>query len=54
MKLNTIKPGRKLKQFLKIKPHRDKIELFKTNLTNLFSQINETESEEFHKNIILD
>lgn len=40
------------KAYLKVKPTRLQIETFKKNITNLFDQIKENESEEFHKNII--
>ena len=40
------------KAYLKVKPNRTQIESFKKNITNLFDQIKESESEEFHKNII--
>ena len=40
------------KAYLKVKPNRTQIETFKKNIANLFDQIKETESEEFHKNII--
>ena len=40
------------KAYLKVKPNRSQIETFKKNITNLFDQIKESESEEFHKNII--
>lgn len=40
------------KAFLKVKPNRTQIETFKKNITSLYDQINESESEEFHKNII--
>jgi hypothetical protein len=40
------------KAYLKVKPNRTQIEAFKKNITNLFDQIKESESEEFHKNII--
>jgi adenine-specific DNA-methyltransferase len=40
------------KAYLKVKPNRTQIETFKRNITNLFDQIKESESEEFHKNII--
>ena len=40
------------KAFLKVKPNRSQIETFRENITYLFDQINESESEEFHKNII--
>ncbi|PSB34254.1 class I SAM-dependent DNA methyltransferase [Chlorogloea sp. CCALA 695] len=42
------------KAFLKVKPIRENIETFKTNLVKLIDQINETESEEFHKNLVAD
>src|SRR5450759_609679 len=40
------------KAYLKIRPNRTRIEVFKKNITALFDQIKESESEEFHKNII--
>ena len=40
------------KAYLKVKPNRTQIETFKMNIINLFDQIKEFESEEFHKNII--
>jgi adenine-specific DNA-methyltransferase len=40
------------KAYLKVKPNRTQIETFKKNIKNLFDQIKESESEEFHKNII--
>ncbi|MCJ7448782.1 MAG: Eco57I restriction-modification methylase domain-containing protein [Bacteroidales bacterium] len=40
------------KAFLKVRPNRTRIELFKKNISSLFDQIKEPESEEFHKNII--
>lgn len=42
------------KAFLKIKPNRSGIELFKQNLMLLLDSIKEKESEEFHKNLISD
>ncbi|HBK82160.1 MAG TPA: type II restriction endonuclease, partial [Flavobacterium sp.] len=42
------------KAFLKIKPNRFEIELFKQNLVLLLDSIKEKESEEFHKNLISD
>ena len=42
------------KAFLKIKPNRTGIELFKHNLILLLDSIKEKESEEFHKNLISD
>jgi hypothetical protein len=53
MILNILKPRAALnKAFLKVKPNRLEIELFKENLIKLIDQINESESEEFHKNIV--
>src|ERR1035437_354623 len=53
MNLNRLKPRKALnKAFLKVKAQRTEIELFKTNLIGLLDTINETESEEFHKNIV--
>ncbi len=40
------------KAYLKVKPNRTQFETFKKNITNLCDQIKESESEEFHKNII--
>jgi adenine-specific DNA-methyltransferase len=40
------------KAYLKIRPNRSHIELFKKNISALFEQVKESESEEFHKNII--
>ena len=53
MILNPI-PARKAlnKAFLKIKPNRNEIDCFRENLIRLLDQINEAESEEFHKNLI--
>ncbi|PSB03051.1 class I SAM-dependent DNA methyltransferase [Merismopedia glauca] len=42
------------KAFLKLKPNRNEIELFKNNLIKLLDRINEAESEEFHKNLVSD
>ena len=53
MNLNILTPRKALnKAFLKVKPNREDIEKFKANLAHLLNQINETESEEFHKNIV--
>jgi adenine-specific DNA-methyltransferase len=53
MNLNILNPRKALnKAFLKVKPNRSEIECFKVNLKKLLDQINENESEEFHKNII--
>ena len=53
MKLKILKPRNAInKTFLKIKLNRTKIENFKTNFTQLFDRINDSESEEFHKNLV--
>ena len=53
MDLNILKPRKALnKAFLKVKANRNEIELFKRNLISLLDNINETESEEFHKNLV--
>jgi len=53
MKLNIINIRKSInKAFLKVKPNRSQIENFKKNILNLYDQINESESEEYHKNII--
>jgi len=55
MELKLLKPRLALnKAFLKVKPSRPEIELFKTNLIRLIDTINESESEEFHKNEVSD
>jgi adenine-specific DNA-methyltransferase len=49
----ALKPRKALnKAFLKVKPNRTEIDTFKANLIQLLDQINEKESEEFHKNIV--
>jgi hypothetical protein len=40
------------KAFLKLPPTRQQIEMFKTNISHLLDQINDSEGEEFHKNEI--
>lgn len=52
MILKELKPRKALKAFLKVKPNRNEIEIFKANLVELLNRINEEESEEFHKNLI--
>ncbi|MAU14645.1 MAG: type II restriction endonuclease [Muricauda sp.] len=48
-----IKPKKALnKAFLKVKPYREEIELFKTNLIKVLDFSNEDESEEYHKNLV--
>tara|TARA_R110000737_G_scaffold353180_1_gene402941 strand:- start:3930 stop:4760 length:831 start_codon:yes stop_codon:yes gene_type:complete len=50
-----IKPKQALnKAFLKVKPNRNEIEDFKSNLTKLIDNGNEVESEEFHNNLVID
>lgn len=50
-----LKPRKALnKAFLKVKPNRTEIESFKTNLIQLLDRTNDTESEEFHKNLVID
>jgi len=55
MELKELKPKKALnKAFLKVKPNRTEIEGFKTNLIQLLDRSNDTESEEFHKNLVID
>jgi adenine-specific DNA-methyltransferase len=55
MNLIRYKPKQALnKAFLKVKPGRTAIELFKANLNELLDRANDTESEEFHKNLLSD
>ncbi|VTP95825.1 DUF7149 domain-containing protein [Sphingobacterium daejeonense] len=55
MILKLTKPRKALnKAFLKVKPNRSDIEIFKTNLKTLLDRTNDVESEEFHKNLISD
>jgi type II restriction/modification system DNA methylase subunit YeeA len=55
MILKELKPRKALnKAFLKVKPNRTEIEGFKTNLITLLDRTNDTESEEFHKNLVSD
>ncbi len=55
MILKELKPRHALnKAFLKLKPGRIDMNRFKTNLLTLLDRINNTESEEFHKNIVSD
>ncbi|TVQ51451.1 MAG: class I SAM-dependent DNA methyltransferase [Saprospirales bacterium] len=52
---NLLKPRQALnKAFLKVKPTRAEIERFKQQLTLVLDRTNDTESEEFHKNLISD
>jgi len=53
--MHMLKPRKALnKAFLKVKPNRTEIECFKTNLIQLLDRINDSESEEFHKNLVSD
>lgn len=55
MELKALKPRKALnKAFLKVKPSRAGIDYFKSNLITLLDRINDTESEEFHKNLVID
>jgi adenine-specific DNA-methyltransferase len=55
MEIKELKPRRALnKAFLKVKPNRTEIEGFKTNLITLIDRTNDSESEEFHKNLVID
>lgn len=50
-----LKPKQALNSaFRKVKPNRTAIESFKSNLVQLIDRINESESEEFHKNLVID
>ncbi|MGY5848495.1 DUF7149 domain-containing protein [Salegentibacter sp. HM20] len=52
---SILKPRKTLnKAFLKVKPIRSQIEEFKANLIQLLNRTNDTESEEFHKNLVID
>jgi len=55
MTTNLLEPRKALnKAFLKIKPSRSQIENFKTHLIGVLDAINEKETEEFHKNLVID
>jgi len=55
MNKQLIQPRKALnKAFLKIKPNRTEIEIFKTNLIQVLDSCNDKESEEFHKNLVSD
>jgi adenine-specific DNA-methyltransferase len=55
MIIKELKPRKALnKAFLKVKPNRTEIEGFKANLIALLDRTNDTESEEFHKNLVID
>ncbi len=54
MNIVSVNPRKSLnKAFLKQKPHRSEIELFKANLIHLLNHIDEIEREENQKNHIL-
>ncbi len=53
--IKELNPKKALnKAFLKVKPNRTEIEGFKANLITLLDRTNDTESEEFHKNLVSD
>lgn len=55
MNITLLEPRKALnKAFLKIKPSRSLIENFKTNLIGVLDAINQKETEEFHKNLVID
>lgn len=55
MDINILTPRKALnKAFLKVKPNRRDIDRFKSGLIQLLDRINDTESEEFHKNLVSD
>ena len=55
MKTENFSPRQALnKAFLRVKPNRSQVEKFQTHLRQLLGSINETESEEFHKNLLAD
>lgn len=55
MDINVLRPRQALnKAYLKLKPTRTEIEIFKAELIKLIDQSNDTESEEFHKNLVSD
>ena len=52
---NIITPRKALnKAYLKVKPVRSDIEVFKSNLIKLLEQVNHAEHEEFNKNVLAD
>ena len=55
MILKELKPKKALnKAFLKVRPNRTEIDGFKANLITLLDRTNAVESEEFHKNLVID
>ena len=55
MSTSPLKPRQALnKAYRKVKPNRSDMERFKSQLVTLLDRTNETESEEFHKNLVSD
>lgn len=55
MELHLLRAKKALnKAFLKVKPIRTEIQNFKANLIQLLDRTNDTELEEFHKNLVID
>lgn len=55
MILKVLKPRQALNgAFLKVKPNRSEIDIFKNNLVKLLDNIDNHEFEEFHKNLVID
>jgi adenine-specific DNA-methyltransferase len=55
MKINRLNPRKVLnKAFLKVKSNRTEIGSFKANLILLLDRTNDTQSKEFHKNLVID
>src|SRR5690606_701344 len=55
MTTKPLNPKKSLnKAYLKVKPLRHEIEVFKAELTTLLDRMNDVESEEFHKNLVSD
>ena len=53
--INKLTPKKALnKAFLKVKSNRTEIENFKKHLIQLLDRTNDTESGEFHKNLVID
>jgi len=54
MKIYKLKFRKALnKAFLKVKPNRTEIECYKTDHIQFLDRNNDTESEDFHKNIVI-
>jgi len=54
MKISKLKLRKAFKKaFLKVKPNRTEIDSYKTDHIKLLDRNNDTESEEFHKNIVI-